>query len=291
MLINLEAERGRLVLFLILHMLGGHIGMPLVLLTIFASRQIMRHPVFINFCITWTCFSSSYLVLLYAGQIENLYPPFLLCLTQAAMIYASGAMIGVSSFLFMLHLFFVLRGAVYPNPPLRWHTLRLVAIIGAPYLAYVIVFTTGIVSGYSHQQLVHRSSFYCTIKIPAVAHLGSGIAAAGALVSIVTEIFVVITLYRHWKTILDAGVKNGLNLSLVIRASVFTVCGLLALLTCVAILDQSLTAVTNIVIACLPMVAVLIFGSQTDLLRAWCFWRKEGKTDVHEPALDVSTTC
>jgi hypothetical protein len=140
MTVNLETEQGRLVLFLILHILGGHVGIPLILLTIFASRQLMRHPVFINFCVTWMCFSSSYLLLsvipmfcpglttacmsnlifdyrFYAGQIENLYPTFGLCVIQAAMIYASVAMVGISSLVFGLH---VSRRSQCPNRRLMY---------------------------------------------------------------------------------------------------------------------------------------------------------------------------
>jgi len=294
MTVNLEVVHGSLVLFLVLHVLGGHVGMPLILFTIFASRQIMRHPVFVNFCITWTCFSSSYLVLLYAGQIENLYPAFPLCLTQAAMIYAGAAMIGVSSFVFVLHLYLVLRGAVYPNPALKWHTLRLVIILGVPYLAYMLVFTVAMIAGYSNPQPVHRSSFYCTISIPAVAHLGTGIAAAGLIFSLVIGVLIVITLHQNREIISKGGKKGGLNLSLVIRALVFIVWGIIALLTCAAILAHSMTAVSNIIIACLPITATLLFGSQTELLRVWCLWRKEGKTSEQAsgaPTGDVSAVC
>jgi len=276
MTVTLEAVHGRLVLFLVLHVLGGHVGMPLIVLTNFASRKIVRHPVFLNFCITWTCFSSSYLVLLYAGQIERLYPTFSLCLTQAAMIYAGAAMMGVSTFVFLLHLFLVLRGTLYPKPPLSWHTLRLVAIISVPYLAYIIVFTAAMVAGNRNSQLVHRSSFYCTINLAAVAHLGTGIAVAGLLFSLIPGTLIVVMLYRGRKIILKAD-KGSLNISLLIRTLVFILCGLIALSVCAVILTHSGTQVSNIIIACLPVIAVFVFGSQTELLHAWCLWRKEGK--------------
>jgi len=88
-------------------------------------------------------------------------------------------------------------------------------ILGVPYLAYLVIFTAAVVSGYSHPQLVHRSSFYCTIDIPAVAHLGTGIVATGLLFSLVVGILTFITLYRHWQAILKADTKGGLDLSLV----------------------------------------------------------------------------
>ena len=40
---------------------------------------------------------------LYTGQINNMTPPPWICITQASMIYASGAMVGVSTLIFMLH--------------------------------------------------------------------------------------------------------------------------------------------------------------------------------------------
>jgi hypothetical protein len=67
-----DDRRGLLTAFLALQILGGHVGIPLMLLTIFFSRQIMRHPIFVNFCATWILFTLSYTLL----SVNLLHPVF-----------------------------------------------------------------------------------------------------------------------------------------------------------------------------------------------------------------------
>lgn len=51
------------VAFLVLLVLGGHVGMVLILSTILLSRHILRNPIFVNFCITWMLYTLSYTLL------------------------------------------------------------------------------------------------------------------------------------------------------------------------------------------------------------------------------------
>lgn len=249
--------------------------MLLILLTIFLSRKIVRHPIFVNFCITWMLFALSYSLLFYAGQIENQFPPFSLCVTQSAMVYGSPAMIGVSVLVFVLHLYLVLRGSVRQISPPRWPKLRLVSMLAAPYLVFMLVFLVAIISGNSQPHLVRRSSLYCTISLRIVTNLSAGISAAAVITSLVIEILTAITLHRHWRSF-RTNAKNGLSISILIRTLIVLIFSVIALVTCMAFLANLGSIVPNMVLACLPMAAFLVFGTQSDFIRAWCFWRRDG---------------
>lgn len=283
MTFDLETQRGQLGLFVAFQFMGGQFGMLLILLTIFIHRRITRHAIFANFCVSWMLYSGSYILLLYAGQIGNAKPDFALCVTQAAAIYGAPAMIGVSLLMFVLHLFLVLREGVHALPPGKWEKLRLVAMLAAPYITYLVVFTTAIILGNAQPQRVKRSSLYCTIGLPEVTDLAAGISAGAAVGAITIEILTAITLHRHWRAFRNA-TNTGLNLSILIRVLVFSACSILALLTCMAFLANMTSPVFNIIIACLPMAAFLVFGTQSDLLRPWCFWQKyrDGKIPDEE---------
>ena len=102
-------SKGLTVLFLFFHIAGGIVGLPIVVLSIVASRQPSRHPTLLNFCATWFFSSLIYTLLyvmavqkyvsdeadgaglerLYAGKQRVDHPPFSLCLAQASM--ANGA--------------------------------------------------------------------------------------------------------------------------------------------------------------------------------------------------------
>jgi hypothetical protein len=66
---------------------AGAFLMALLLLIVFV-RGVRRHPVWINFSCTFVVFGMSYILLYICGMAQGQEPPFFLCLTQAALIYA-----------------------------------------------------------------------------------------------------------------------------------------------------------------------------------------------------------
>lgn len=54
---------GLIAIFLTFHIGGGIIGLPLVIASILASKQVSRHPTLLNFCATWTISSIVYTLL------------------------------------------------------------------------------------------------------------------------------------------------------------------------------------------------------------------------------------
>lgn len=49
--------------FLALHIVGGLVGLPVLIITLVFSKKVPRQPALINFCITWVINSVSYTLL------------------------------------------------------------------------------------------------------------------------------------------------------------------------------------------------------------------------------------
>ncbi|KAF8580670.1 hypothetical protein K439DRAFT_1662668 [Ramaria rubella] len=218
----------------------------------------------------------------------------MICLVQAAMSYASAPMASTSSFIFVLHIFLVLRAAVKHGPlvPTRWPKLGLAASLFTPYLVYLIIFSIVMIYGETNPHQVQRLTFYCHIGNRGLAAIPPGVSFIVTAASVVVEIMIAVTLYRNWQTFRSGGgAAHGLSLHLLIRALAFTLCAVFALLTCAALLAQLNSPAPAIVIACLPMSAFVLFGTQADLLHAWRarIYRKEEECN-DEKNLQLSST-
>lgn len=56
-------QRVDVIFFTILQVAGGQLLLPLLVMTIFLSKRVKRHPVFINFCISWIASSVTFCLL------------------------------------------------------------------------------------------------------------------------------------------------------------------------------------------------------------------------------------
>ncbi|KAI0803333.1 hypothetical protein BC629DRAFT_120101 [Irpex lacteus] len=127
--------------YLALHIAGGHIGLPILVLTFFISKRVHRPATVINFCITWIVYSVSYTLLFYGGYHDHRKPPFELCFVQAAMIHGSPPMAAVAGFGVVVQAY-----TAYQLPWQNWNPkwvsrlpgwLVTVAIVLPPYLAFM----------------------------------------------------------------------------------------------------------------------------------------------------------
>jgi hypothetical protein len=49
--------------FFCLQILGGHIGIPIILITLVLNKGVRRHSLVVNFLVTWIVYTSSFCLL------------------------------------------------------------------------------------------------------------------------------------------------------------------------------------------------------------------------------------
>ncbi|KAJ6627489.1 hypothetical protein B0H10DRAFT_389363 [Mycena sp. CBHHK59/15] len=269
----------QLILFLVLNIWPSHFGLPILLAVILFSKKVHRHPTFVNLCVTFIIIGISSSLLLYAGKIAGPEPSKMLCLFQASLLYGVPAFASLSAFMLVLQMFLVVRASVKKQEPQGTHTVRLWVMLGVPYLALLTSILATAVVGSSNPDKISRSRrfFYCSVD----SRLLSGtIGAFGALflfATVVFEVWTLVLLWKKWIVIRQPGAKPRVDveLSLPIRVMAFGLYVILAMSLSVMSVNAPRSPVPDLVIACAATVVILIFGTQPDILRALCFWRKE----------------
>ncbi|OBZ66316.1 hypothetical protein A0H81_13851 [Grifola frondosa] len=256
-----DQQHAELKVFLTFQFLGGA-GLLAVLLTAIFDPKIYRHFTWLNFCITWIIYSISYTLLAFTGKQTSPEPPaYPLCLAQASLIYAAPVLVASSTFALVLQLWFTLSSAL--SPPVKGNDrggrywIRNALLLVLPYVAWFAVVIAILVVGSTHPDTVRRAGglVYCVINTGTPGNIVAIFVAAVMFVMIIFDIYIGVVLYRNWRALRVSSV----SLLLAARSS-------------------SLSAVSyfagNTIIALMPFIAFLVFGTQRDILRVWTFQRR-----------------
>jgi len=269
----------QLVAFLVLHVWTSHFGLPLLLAIIIFSRKIQRHPTFINLCVAFIVVGVSCSLLLYAGKITGPEPPKLLCLFQASLLYGIPALTSISAFMLVLQMFFVIRASYQGQEMLdRDHVLRSWTMLILPWFFFMTsVLGTALVGSANPDKISrNRRFFYCSVDSPWLSNTILAFAAVALLMTFVTEVWTVSLLYKRWVAVRERGstIRWNIELNLPLRILVF---GLFVIVSCslsVIAIQQPESPAPDLIIASAASFIMVIFGTQRDILRALCFWRK-----------------
>ncbi|KAJ7491051.1 hypothetical protein FB451DRAFT_1221864 [Mycena latifolia] len=251
-----------------LQIFGGHFGIPLVLLTAAFSKKVQRHPMLINFCVTWVLYATSFTLLLYSGKQTGPEPPLELCIIQSALVYGTPVMTAMAGLAFVLHLWFSLQKETGME---RW---RFRLLLASPYILFLGFSISMIILGSLYPETVSRSRYllYCTINL-AVVNAVPATSAVIMGVLLVFEILIGIKLYQHskaFKSMARTGSSNsGPPMHIFVRVGIFSAYSVLALAACVGFWSSTGDSAPYIIQASLPTAAFLIFGTQQDILEAW----------------------
>ncbi|KAL5526764.1 hypothetical protein ACEPAF_8489 [Sanghuangporus sanghuang] len=148
-------------IYLGIQIAGGHILLPILVLTILFSKRITRHPVFVIFCLSWIFSSILYSLLVYRGRSTNdllsLNPSYDTCLIQASLLNGVQALTACTNLALVVHLWAVLR---YCNcnhssetkgmgllSRSRKETIHYCLLLGGPFLAFVVFTVVTMVIG------------------------------------------------------------------------------------------------------------------------------------------------
>ncbi|THH05658.1 hypothetical protein EW146_g9842, partial [Bondarzewia mesenterica] len=132
----------------------------------FFSKNVHRHPTFVNFCITIIIYSIVFSLLIYSGQYRLAEPNKSLCIAQASMIMGILPMVCVAGLAAVIQLW-----ATFQDPgsiifSLSSKTYSTIVLLVMPYLAFLGYTIAGVIVGSRYPKLVKPSNgIYCFHKI------------------------------------------------------------------------------------------------------------------------------
>ncbi|KAJ7636730.1 hypothetical protein FB45DRAFT_449330 [Roridomyces roridus] len=264
--------------FVALQMIGLIGSVALVLTTTLSSRA-PRTPTWQNFFTSWIISTISYSLLLFAGQLRSRDPPFGVCLAQAGLIYGTPSLAAATTFGLVVQIWFSTQSLTAKKIP--HERIWTLAILVLPYLVLFSMVLASWVIGSNNPELVKLigSGMYCHIgPTGALGKVSATIVTILLLPTLVFEVLICVSLRRNWSTF--RRMKN--SLSIVLRVIIFSVIGVLAIVLSAIFVfsaNEDHGASVNIVLALIPVLAVIVFSSQRDIISVWMFWRpREGRT-------------
>ncbi|KAH9944229.1 uncharacterized protein BXZ73DRAFT_96718 [Epithele typhae] len=224
--------------FFAIHLVGGHIGLPLLVVTFLFSKTAKRHPTIINFCVTWIIYSVIY------------------CL----MAVVAGLAVVLQIWTTFLEPWKEARLASVP----RW--IKLVAIIVPPYLTFIAFSVSAAYYGSTHPEWVGvKNGLYCGLLHGNFEMFAVPVFCSVFLLSSSVSMATIAAWYRGRANIIKdfpLADRRKPSLSPWCRAALFLIYAALTLAACIMDLKQDMNVLGYMVQAALPLAAFLIFGFQ-----------------------------
>ncbi|KAF9071790.1 hypothetical protein BDP27DRAFT_458856 [Rhodocollybia butyracea] len=295
-------------IFIALQFSGG-IGMLILLSTALLSRtgtvrrfgssldiSINRSRTWYSFCISWIISCFSYCLLFFCGEQFNPdeNPSYGACLVQAALSYSSPPLTGATTVALLLDVWWTFHAAVM-GETFGGKTV-MISLLAVPYMLWIFLTTGFLIAGGAYPRMVQRDftiAPFCFLDHPVPPVFVCTLTLALALATMVMLITLAINMYRIGKQIRHSSVhhscapalpretdntkgefNHGRNqeqlLALIIRLIVFSIGDLIAVtISVVFVINRATGLWADLSIAALPLITVLIFGSQKDFLQLW----------------------
>lgn len=197
------------------------------------------------------------------------------CFLQAALLCGTQPMLSMSTFLLILQMHSQIRTAYKGLPAKKDSALRLVVLLAAPYASFILFSVLGALAGSSEPRNLSRDRrfFYCSLFNGRLTNAISLYSAALLLASVVLTVRILLMVRQRW-TVLRSKGKSFLEFGLVLRIIVFGFyAGGISSLQLFSIASPS-TPIPDLIFATTPSVVFLMFGSQADVMRVVCFWKR-----------------
>jgi hypothetical protein len=271
-----HGTHAELVVFLLLNMWPSHFGLPILLAVTLFSKKVQRHPTFINLLIVFMIVGISSSLLVYAGETSGPEPSLSLCLTQASLLYGVPEIASLAAFTLVFQMFLSIRTSKYQEEN---HVVRVWMMVIAPYAGWVLFIIATASVGASHPSNVSRDRrfFYCSVECNALTDTMTLFSAIVLFSTLVLEVWTIVIFYKRWTSISRG--SNGkfitAELNLPLRILAFGIYIMIAMSLSLLSVSSPGSPVPDLMIASAATVMILIFGTQPDILRALCFWKKE----------------
>ncbi|KZT39535.1 hypothetical protein SISSUDRAFT_1127932 [Sistotremastrum suecicum HHB10207 ss-3] len=279
-------------------LIAGQLGLFALLVTVFWVRGRPEHKRLplagvINVKIITFLNTFVYLLLFYSGDYMNVQPPLTICLVQASLKHGFDAAFLCAIFLFVLEASLV---TIFLIQECFFATVLIVAI---PYLTFMVVTVAVAVAGGVQPRDVIRveHAFYCSLNdhiLGLIIQVHLTILVGGTFVMQAFLIRSFLSRRRTYGRLItelaceQEGVAQSLTVSQFVRMSIFIalefVWALLAVLDMIPHTDVMAGDRVPCIVAIIPLCVFLIFGTQRDILNAWCFWKWRSRGQVRDEA-------
>ncbi|KAG7452325.1 uncharacterized protein BT62DRAFT_298067 [Guyanagaster necrorhizus] len=271
--------------FIALHIAGGQVGVPIIILTWAFSKNVVRHPTLVNLWITFVVYSISYCILLYTGswQVDaTTSSPSKVCLVQSAMVQGAPSMSAVAGLLVVFQIWQTFQEPSPSNTAKRPDSVKIFLVL--PYLVFLIFALVAGTLGKLHPERIYASNgLYCTLhNVGFNRYVVPTFCVIVMAVLVVLEVILVVRYCRMWAHISRVFplASRRASPSLLLRVLLFNVYSIVVFSVAVFFLSNFNTPWPYMVQASVPLTAVVVFGSQADLLRAWRFCRPQPPANI-----------
>ncbi|KJA21245.1 hypothetical protein HYPSUDRAFT_754647 [Hypholoma sublateritium FD-334 SS-4] len=244
--------------------------LPLLVGTFFLSKKAKRHPTLVNLCITWIASGISSLLLFYAKRHVGPEPSKALCIAQTSLLYGITPMWSVSVFMLFWYMAISICGDLAKS---MIGTRRLIFMLASPYVAQISFSLAALIMAVQHPDHVSRDYrvLYCEFKSLAL-HAMTLFTFIMCIGIIMLEIHLAMIAYRNWCCLRDAGKHNGVDYQFIIRVLTFGIFVALGIVANIILMFDSKSVAPDVYAAIAGSAVFLVFGTQADVIRVWCFW-------------------
>ncbi|KAG9003221.1 hypothetical protein FRB90_011234 [Tulasnella sp. 427] len=276
---------------------GGQILLPFLLITMLLSHNVRRDPTLVNMIITWILFTVVLSLLYYTGHQHGPEPPFGLCLTQASLLSGAPVMSCAAGLALVLQVFLRLRNLVQKvttsgkmtnkddrryQVDTRW---RARAFVIVPYILLFIFTLAALIISLRDRSIVTRKRawLFCSVDGPIVVAV-SVVSATFSAITLILEAWIALIFYRHGTQVASTKTESAFTVRIILRVIAFSAFSGLCWLS-FAIMGSKWDVVPWMLLACVPLVAFFIFGSQKSVLRVWMFWvPRKNREELQPPS-------
>ncbi|TFK25325.1 hypothetical protein FA15DRAFT_668551 [Coprinopsis marcescibilis] len=247
--------------------LFGLFGCLIIFITALAVKSVPRQTIWFSFVLSWFLSTISYVLLFISGHATNPEPPYALCLTQASLIYASPVMTSATTLALVLQVYFNVKNQ-FSNVEIRGQRMTMRVLLGVPYLMYLAMFLGCLGAGLLIPGTVQKdpNRFYCNLVTRIPSRISSITVATLMVPTTGLAVATFWLLKGNWSSLKES----------ITRVLAFSVIGLMAMALGVVFASISgREPELNMILATVPALVVIVFGTQKDLIDAWMFWRQK----------------
>uniref|UniRef100_A0A0W0FKU5 G-protein coupled receptors family 1 profile domain-containing protein n=1 Tax=Moniliophthora roreri TaxID=221103 RepID=A0A0W0FKU5_MONRR len=265
----INGTHSQLIAFLVLNIWTSHFALP-ILLFIVLAKKVQRHATFAN-------------------------------LIAASLLYGVPAISSIAAFTLVLQMFLVIRASFYGQSyHERDHVFRTWLMVVAPYAAWLISIVVTAAVGAANPENVSRGRrfFYCSVLSDPLTDTIMIAAALVLFATLALEVATVILFYKGWRKVQQGSSSKGIELNLPLRILSFGLYLVLCMRYISSVIPEAIvkrlflgyslsllsvqspeSPAPDLIIASASSVVVFIFGTQKDIIRVFCFWKKVPRRD------------